>query len=114
MAQDDLTSPAGSASVPDNVLGQASLTGTLAHLWPFIWPGDRADLKMRVVWSVVLLLFAKLATLALPFTFKWATDALTGANTAPVQPANATLWLVATPLVMTASYGAVRIVMAVL
>ena len=59
--------------------------GTLAHLWPYIWPGDRADLKMRVVWSMVLLLAAKLITLTVPFSFKWATDALTGANTAPVQ-----------------------------
>ena len=48
------------------------------HLWPYIWPGDRADLKMRVVWSVVLLLVAKVATLAVPFTFKWAIDALNG------------------------------------
>ena len=40
---------------------------------------------MRVVWSVVLLLIAKVATLAVPFTFKWAIDALTGADTAPVQ-----------------------------
>ena len=52
--------------------------GTLAHLWPYIWPGDRADLKTRVVWSMVLLLVAKLATLSVPFTFKWAIDALTG------------------------------------
>ena len=50
------------------------------HLWPYIWPGDRADLKMRVVWSMVLLLIAKLATLSVPFTFKWAIDALTGAG----------------------------------
>ncbi len=63
---------------------QATLIGTLAHLWPYIWPGDRADLKMRVVWSMVLLLVAKLATLSVPFTFKWAIDALTGADTAPV------------------------------
>ena len=48
------------------------------HLWPYIWPGDRADLKMRVVWSMVLLLVAKLATLTVPFTFKWAIDALNG------------------------------------
>ena len=58
------------------------------HLWPYIWPGDRADLKMRVVWSMVLLLIAKLATLSVPFTFKWAIDALTGADSAPVQPSN--------------------------
>jgi ATP-binding cassette, subfamily B, heavy metal transporter len=93
---------------------QATLAGTLAHLWPYIWPGDRIDLKMRVVWSVVLLLFAKLATLAVPFTFKWATDALTGADSAPVQPSNWVLWLIASPLIMTLSYGALRVLMAVL
>ena len=93
---------------------KATLIGTLAHLWPYIWPGDRADLKMRVVWSIVLLLIAKLATLAVPFTFKWAIDALTGANTAPVQPANWVIWLIASPLIMTLSYGALRVLMAVL
>src|SRR5207237_7065347 len=93
---------------------QATLFGTLAHLWPYIWPSDRADLKMRVVWSVVLLLIAKLATLSVPFTFKWATDALTGANTAPVQASNWKMWLVASPLLMTASYRAIRVLMAVL
>src|SRR5664279_5227765 len=82
---------------------QATLIGTLVHLWPYIWPGDRADLKMRVVWSVVLLLVAKVATLAVPFTFKWAIDALTGADTAPVQASNWTLWLIASPLFMTLS-----------
>jgi len=91
-----------------------TLIGTLAHLWPYIWPGDRFDLKMRVVWSLVLLLAAKLITLAVPFSFKWATDALTGANTAPVQPDNWHLWVVASPLLLTASYGAMRILMAVL
>ena len=67
---------------------KATLIGTLVHLWPYIWPSDRADLKMRVIWSMVLLLLAKLATLSVPFTFKWAIDALTGANTAPVQSSN--------------------------
>jgi ATP-binding cassette, subfamily B, heavy metal transporter len=93
---------------------KATLVGTLAHLWPYIWPGDRADLKMRVMWSVVLLLLAKLATLSVPFTFKWAIDALNGTPSAPVQPSNWTMWLIASPLLLTASYGAVRILMAVL
>ncbi len=88
--------------------------GTLAHLWPYIWPGDRVDLKMRVVWSLVLLLAAKLITLAVPFSFKWATDALTGANTAPVAADNWHLWVIASPLLLTASYGVMRILMAVL
>src|SRR5262245_47234457 len=67
---------------------KGTLIGTLVHLWPYIWPGDRSDLKRRVVWSMVLLLIAKLATLSVPFTFKWATDALTGAGSAPVESSN--------------------------
>ncbi|MDX3968475.1 MAG: ABC transporter ATP-binding protein/permease [Bradyrhizobium sp.] len=106
------------ADVPDPSAGgpleRATLMGTLAHLWPYIWPGDRVDLKMRVVWSLVLLLAAKLITLAVPFSFKWATDALTGANTAPVAADNWHLWVIASPLLLTASYGAMRILMAVL
>jgi len=94
--------------------GGASLVRTLVNLWPHIWPGDRADLKWRVVWSLVLLLLAKLATLSVPFTFKWAIDALTGADTAPVQASNWLLWLIASPLLMTATYGAGRILMALL
>src|SRR5260370_6572115 len=88
----------------NNSIEQATLIGTLVHLWPYIWPGDRVDLKMRVVWSMVLLLIAKLATLSVPFTFKWAIDALTGANTAPVQSSNWQLWLTASPLLMPLSY----------
>src|ERR1700743_3168271 len=101
-------------SIADKSVERATLIGTLAHLWPYIWPGDRADLKMRVVWSVVLLLLAKVATLAVPFTFKWATDALTGADSAPVQSSNWQMWLIASPLIMTGSYGALRVLMAVL
>ena len=105
----------GNASGASNPsIERASLIGTLTHLWPYIWPGDRADLRMRVVWSVVLLLAAKLATLTVPFTFKWATDALTGAGTAPVQPSNWAMWVIASPLIMTASYGGLRVLMAVL
>jgi ATP-binding cassette subfamily B protein len=112
----DVDPPLNSEPMPadEKIVGKATLTRTLVHLWPYIWPGDRADLKMRVVWSLVLLLLAKLATLSVPFTFKWAIDALTGADTAPVQSSNWMMWLIASPLLMTASYGAVRVLMAVL
>jgi ATP-binding cassette subfamily B protein len=93
---------------------KATLFATLVHLWPYIWPGDRVDLKTRVVWSMVLLLVAKLATLAVPFTFKWAIDALTGADSAPLQSSNWKAWLIASPLIMTISYGGMRVLMAVL
>src|SRR5258706_4964385 len=115
MAHTDSSRGTGGALPPPNKsIEQATLIGTLVHLWPYIWPGDRVDLKMRVVWSMVLLLVAKLATLSVPFTFKWAIDALTGADTAPVQSSNWPLWLIASPLIMTVSYGAIRVLMAVL
>ncbi|WP_300261680.1 ABC transporter ATP-binding protein/permease [Bradyrhizobium sp.] len=110
---DDAPDAAGK-SPADRSLEQGTLIGTLAHLWPYIWPSDRSDLKMRVVWSMVLLLVAKLATLSVPFTFKWAIDALTGADTAPVEASNWQLWLIASPLLLTASYGVTRVLMAVL
>src|ERR1700692_1763169 len=111
---DSAPSTGGALPASDKAIEQATLIGTLVHLWPYIWPGDRADLKMRVVWSVVLLLVAKVATLAVPFTFKGAIDALTGADTAPAAPSNWTLWLIASPFIMTLSYGGLRVLMAVL
>jgi ATP-binding cassette subfamily B protein len=115
MALTDSSRGAGAAPpASDKSIEQATLIGTLAHLWPYIWPSDRADLKMRVVWSMVLLLIAKLTTLAVPFTFKWAIDALTGADTAPVQSSNWKMWLIASPVIMTISYGGMRVLMAVL
>src|SRR5262249_39315696 len=93
---------------------RASLFTTLIHLWPFIWPADRADLKLRVAAAMLLLLFAKLATIAVPFTFKWATDALTGQGSAPVAAADWLVWAIAAPIAMTIAYASMRILMAVL
>ena len=77
-----------------------SLFTVMWGLWPYIWPAERRDLKLRVALAMVVLLAAKLATIAVPFTFKWATDALTGEGTAPI--------------LMTIAYGGMRILMAVL
>jgi ABC-type transport system involved in Fe-S cluster assembly fused permease/ATPase subunit len=114
MSPPDSPPQTGATPPPVNAAPPGTLLGTLVGLWPDIWPGDRPDLKARVVWSIGLLLLAKLTTLAVPFTFKWAIDALTGHDTAPVQPSNWLMWLIASPLLMTASYGAMRIIMAVL
>lgn len=51
---------------------------TLVNLWPYMWPADRWDLKMRVVWATVFLLISKFVLLLVPYFFKWATDALDG------------------------------------
>ncbi len=52
--------------------------GTLVNLWPYMWPRDRFDLKMRVVWATVFLLVSKFVLILVPYFFKWATDALNG------------------------------------
>ncbi len=84
------------------------------HLWPYIWPADRRDLKARVIVATLLIFAAKLATVAVPFTFKWATDALAGHGTAPVGPDDIIGWALATPVMMTLAYGGMRAVTAVL
>src|SRR5258708_32714414 len=103
MAHIDSGRGAGEALPPSNSIEQATLIGTLAHLWPYIWPGDRVDLKMRVVWSMVLLLVAKLATLAVPLPFKLAVSALSRADRSPVASSYWQRWLVSSPLIMTLS-----------
>jgi len=92
---------------------RGTLFSTLVHLWPYIWPGDRMDLKLRVVAAMVLLLVAKLATVAVPFTYKWATDALAGQGSAPFT-ASALTWVTAVPVAMTIAYGGMRLLMALL
>src|SRR6266436_1927582 len=94
--------------------GGGSLFSIVRGLWPDIWPADRRDLKLRVAVAMLLLLAAKLVTIAVPFTFKWATDALTGEGSAPVAPSAWLVWALAAPILMTIAYGGTRILMAVL
>ena len=89
------------------------LFATLSRLWPYIWPSDRKDLQRRVVVATLLLFAAKFATLAVPFTFKWAVDALAGQGSAPVAADSWLVWALAAPVAMTLAYGGMRIVMAV-
>src|SRR6266446_3657000 len=94
--------------------GGASLFAIMPGLWPYIWPQDRRDLKHRVAAAIVLLLAAKLVTIAVPFTFKWATDALAGQGSAPFASSSWLAWVLAAPIVMTIGYGGMRILMALL
>ena len=80
--------------------------GTLKNLWPYMWPADRRDLKMRVLWATLFLLLSKLVLISVPYFFKWATDALNG------QP-DVVAWLpalIATPVMLVIAYNVVRIV----
>ena len=104
-----MTHTAAAASISAE---RGALLTTLRHLWPYIWPSDRADLKLRVAWAMVMLVLAKIVTMVVPFTFKWATDALAGQG----EPAGDAwmAWVLAAPVAMTLAYGTTRVLMAVL
>ncbi|MBB3949454.1 ATP-binding cassette subfamily B protein [Aureimonas jatrophae] len=88
------------ANQQDTVSGDgAAMWRTLRNLWPYMWPKERPDLQRRVLWATFYLVLAKLLTVGIPYFFKWATDALDGANSARE-------WL---PIVLT---GAVTLVVA--
>jgi len=107
-------SPPLAALKPRVTAERGALLRTLRHLWPYLWPSDRRDLKHRVIMATALLFIAKLATIAVPFTFKWATDALIEQGSAPNAPDAWLVWALATPLLMTVAYGGMRILMALL
>jgi ATP-binding cassette subfamily B protein len=73
---------------------------TLARVMPDLWPRGRADLRLRVVVSLVLLVVAKLATIVTPFFYRAAVDGL-----AP----NATQAALLTPVMLVVAYGFARL-----
>ncbi|MGQ3675641.1 ABCB family ABC transporter ATP-binding protein/permease [Xanthobacter sp. TB0139] len=85
---------------------------TLVALWPYLWPQDRADLRVRVVITMLLLFASKGATMVVPFVFKWATDALAGAPDAMSRLDANWGYIVAIPVLLTLAYGGARILMA--
>jgi ATP-binding cassette subfamily B protein len=101
-------------SAPRVSADRGALISTLINMWPYIWPSDRRDLKLRVLGAFVLLLIAKLATMATPFTYKWAIDALTGQGSAPVAANDWLVWALAAPIALTVAYAGMRILMAAL
>ncbi|PSJ50753.1 ABCB family ABC transporter ATP-binding protein/permease [Kumtagia ephedrae] len=79
---------------------------TLVHLWPYMWPDERADLRARVVWATFYLIVSKLVLVAVPYFFKWATDALAGdAHTPPPLPA-----FLLVPAALVIAYNVVRLI----
>jgi ATP-binding cassette, subfamily B, heavy metal transporter len=96
--------PPGSAVA---AAGDGNQWAILKHLLPFLWPEGRPDLKARVVIAMVALVVSKIVTVATPYAFKYATDALTaGGSVAAIA--------VSVPLFMVLAYGVGRIMMVAL
>ena len=76
-------------------------------LWPYIWPSDRRDLKLRVLLAVALMAASKFVTISIPYAFKWATDALADKADAPPLPS-----ILTGVIALTIIYGLLRMLMA--
>ncbi|OZA30977.1 MAG: metal ABC transporter permease, partial [Novosphingobium sp. 17-62-9] len=50
---------------------------TLKRFLPYLWPADNAVLRRRVLGALLMVLLGKATTLALPFAYKKAVDAMT-------------------------------------
>ncbi len=92
---------------------EASLISTLRTLWPFFWPHDRPDLQRTIALSLALILVAKGFTILMPFTFKWATDALVAASGGSIKAGSTVTWLIGAPVLATILYGLTRVFMVV-
>lgn len=104
----DMTQPPSGAGQRSDA-SDASLASAARHLWPYIWPRNRNDLKLRIFAAFLMMVAAKLANLAVPFAFKWATDAL--ATPGAIQRADLPT-LLAGPIALTLLYAALRVAMA--
>jgi ABC-type transport system involved in Fe-S cluster assembly fused permease/ATPase subunit len=88
---------------------KATLLSTIVSLWPHMWPGSRPDLKRRVFFAFILLVLGKLVTVLMPFTFKWATDALVALSEGKALPASGWFAILGAPLALVLLYGAARV-----
>ena len=105
------------ASIPPSVHDRAlrplavkpRFSAVVRKLLPYVWPSTRVDLRRRIYAAFALMLVAKVITVAVPYAFKWATDAVTGLGRG--QGTHELLGLAAGPLTLTILYGGLRIAM---
>jgi ATP-binding cassette, subfamily B, heavy metal transporter len=106
--------PARPAAWLDHLRPSEAQLRVLRALYPYVWPKDRPDLQRTVMISLGLMLVAKTVTVLMPYTFKWATDALVAASGGKLAPDQTWAWIVAAPVMATILYGLVRITMTLL
>ena len=73
----------------------------LKGLFPYLWPRDSLELRVRVVLAVALLAGGKLVNITVPFFYKGAVDALSGKGGAA--------GIVAVPVMLIVAYGLSRL-----
>jgi ATP-binding cassette, subfamily B, heavy metal transporter len=107
--------PAHGLQAKGEVANAMALSGRADHwtvfkgLVPFIWPEGRPDLRFNVVIAFCILVLAKLITITVPVSFKYATDWLNADAPVPGTPGVSQLALGISMLIL--AYGASRVLM---
>jgi ATP-binding cassette subfamily B protein len=78
---------------------EGSVLSTIKNLWSYMWPADRADLRLKVVLAIGALLLSKVATTLIPFAYKGIIDSLDASN-----PNYAVVMGLAVPIVLVIAY----------
>ncbi|MCU0883434.1 MAG: ABC transporter ATP-binding protein/permease [Beijerinckiaceae bacterium] len=102
-----MSPPASTAPKPAVSAASGGFVSTFRALWPYLWPKDRKDLQVRVLLAFALLVIGRVILVGVPFSFKYATDALS-AELAKAGSIGVG-WLIAAPLALTALYGLMRV-----
>ena len=79
---------------------KVGLWPALMSLIPYLWPKDKAELRVRVVIAMALLICAKLINVVIPFFYKAIVDGLTAPEAGAV---------IALPLAALLAYGGARL-----
>ena len=78
-------------------------------LLPFVWPEDRADLRLRVIMAGFVLVLAKIVTVTTPLAYKAAVDWLTGSESGGEGSVLTALTIA--PIALIVAYGLGRVMM---
>ncbi|MBY7649489.1 MAG: metal ABC transporter permease [Candidatus Liberibacter europaeus] len=77
----------------------------LKKIWPYMWPKNRLDLKIRILGAIFFLIASKLILLGIPFLFKWTTESLIEQSIIQTQMS----YLKTGVVILITSYGAARV-----
>ena len=107
--------PMAGAKIEDVLQARAEHVNVIKSLFPYVWPADRPDLKIRVVLAFIALVIAKVITVSVPLAYKAAVDWLTGSATGSdlTGSDNVFMALALLPVMVIVAYGGGRVMMMV-
>ena len=93
------------SQITNTEVSRAQASRVIRKITPYLWPKDNPAIRLRVVLALIALLVAKVITVATPFFYKAAVDAM-----APVTGGEQTVFMLTAGAVgLTVAYGVARL-----